>query len=156
MKPITITVESPKGSPHKFDYEPETGKFKLKKIMPAGMVFPFDFGFIPDTKGEDGDPLDVIVVSEISTFPGCVMDCFIIGAIKAQQTEHDGNSVRNDRLLAVPVVSQLFSEVKDIKDLPDAILNQLEQFFTNYNEQAGKKFEVLERLDAKSANKLIK
>jgi inorganic pyrophosphatase len=156
MKPVTITVESPKGGAHKFNYEPETGNFKLMKILPAGLVFPFDFGFIPNTKGEDGDPLDIIVVSEITTFPGCTMDCLIIGAIKAEQTERDGKTVRNDRFLGIPVVSQLFSEVKDVKDLPDTILNQVENFFKNYNEQAGKKFEVLERVGADEAAKLIK
>lgn len=156
MKLITVIVESPKGSGHKFDNDPKTNQFKLKKILPAGLVFPFDFGFIPGTKGEDDDPLDVIVISEISTFPGCVMDCRIIGAFKVEQTERNGESMRNDRFLAVPEVSQLFSEVKDIDDMPDATLNQIEQFFKNYNEQAGKQFEVLKRLGRKEALRLIK
>ncbi|MDB4924266.1 inorganic diphosphatase [Mucilaginibacter sp.] len=156
MKPVTIIVESPKGSGHKFDFEPRTGQFKLKKILPAGLVFPFDFGFIPDTKGGDGDPLDVIVISEITTFPGCVIDCRIIGAIKAQQTDRDKKTIRNDRFLVVPEASQLFSAVKDISDVPEAILNQLEHFFRNYNEQAGKNFEVLERVGATAAYKLAK
>jgi inorganic pyrophosphatase len=156
MNLVTVIVESPKGSGHKFNYEPQTGRFKLSKILPAGLVFPFDFGFIPDTKGEDGDPLDVIVISEISTFPGCAMDCYLIGVFEVEQTERDGKTMRNDRFLAVPGVSQLFSEVKDINDMPDAILNQLEHFFKNYNEQAGKKFEVLKRAGAAAAHKLIK
>jgi inorganic pyrophosphatase len=155
MKPITVIVESPKGSGHKFDHDPKTNQFKLKKILPAGLVFPFDFGFLPDTKGDDGDPLDVIVISEITTFPGCVMDCRLIGAFEVIQTERDGETMRNDRFLAVPEASQLFSEVKDINDVPDAILNQLEHFFRNYNEQAGKKFEVLKRVGRITAQRLV-
>lgn len=93
---------------------------------------------IPGTKGEDGDPLDVIVVSEYGTFPGCLIDCRIIGAFRVEQTERDDGTMRNDRFLAMPDVSQLFSEVRTISDLPEAVLNQLEHFFKNYNEKAGK------------------
>jgi inorganic pyrophosphatase len=156
MEPITVIIETPKGSGHKYDYEPELKCFKLKKVLPVGMVFPFDFGFIPDTKGGDGDPLDVIVISEIATFPGCCMDCRVIGAIKVNQTERDGSTMRNDRYFVVPTVSQLFKEVSSLVQLPDGIVNQLESFFKNYNEQAGKKFEVIERVNAEEAYQMIK
>jgi inorganic pyrophosphatase len=156
MKVVTAIIESPKGQGHKYDFEPETRFFKLKKVLPAGLVFPFDFGFIPNTKGEDGDPLDVVVISEIPTFPGCSMDCRIIGSITANQTEEDGETVRNDRFLAVPEVSQLFKEVNDAEHLPKDIVNQIENFFKNYNEQAGKKFEPLGTLKAQEAFDLIK
>jgi inorganic pyrophosphatase len=155
MQTITAIVETPKGSAQKYTYEPENKWFKLSKVMPAGMVFPFDFGFIPNTKGEDGDPLDIIVISELKSFPGCVMDCRIIGCITAEQTEKD-ETVRNDRFLAVPEASQLFTEVNEIKDLPDGIIQQIETFFVNYNEIAGKKFKPLKKIDAKKALKLIK
>lgn len=155
MKPVTVIIESPKGAGHKYDYEPELNRFKLKKILPAGLVFPFDFGFIPKTKGEDGDPLDVMVISEIKTFPGCCMDCRIIGVIKAKQTERDGKTMRNDRFLAVPEVSQFFKDVQEIEDLQQDVINQLENFFKNYNEQAGKKLEILGRESAGTAYKMI-
>jgi inorganic pyrophosphatase len=83
------------------------------------------------------------------------MDCRLIGALKAEQTERDGRTMRNDRLLAVPMVSQLYSQTSDISDLPEAIVNQLEHFFRNYNEQAGKEFKILERLGAAAASELI-
>jgi inorganic pyrophosphatase len=156
MEPITVIIETPKGSGHKYDYEPDLKCFKLKKVLPVGLVFPFDFGFIPDTKGGDGDPLDVIVISEIATFPGCCMDCRVIGAIKVNQTERDGSTMRNDRYFVVPTVSQLFKEVSSLVQLPDGIVNQLESFFKNYNEQAGKKFEVIERVNAEEAYQMIK
>lgn len=99
METVTTIVESPKGSGQKYNYVPEINCFKLTKVMPAGLVFPFDFGFITDTKGEDGDPLDIIIISEIVSFPGCCMDCRVIGGIKALQTERNGETVRNDRFL---------------------------------------------------------
>jgi inorganic pyrophosphatase len=153
---ITMMVESPKGSTQKFDYDPAGRSFTLSKILPAGLAFPFDFGMIPGTKGEDGDPLDIIVISESATFPGCMIECRIIGAFQAEQTERDGKKMRNDRFLGVPVVSQLFPAVNDLSELPENILNQLEHFFKNYNEQAGKKFSVTFRLSAIKALKLIK
>ncbi len=154
MNTITAIIETPKGSAHKYDYEPDLKLFKLKKTMPAGMVFPFDFGFIPNTQGEDGDPLDIIVISELKSFPGCVMDCRIIGGITAEQTE-EGNTVRNDRFLAVPEVSELFTNVQSLDDLPKNILDQLETFFVNYNELAGKTFKPLERINPERAYRLI-
>jgi inorganic pyrophosphatase len=155
MELVTTIIECPKGTGQKYNYEPEKNCFKLTKVLPAGLVFPFDFGFISDTKGEDGDPLDVIVISEIQTFTGCCMDCRIIGGIKAQQTERDGETMRNDRFLAVPDVSQLFKGINSVDQLPEGIISQIESFFQNYNEQAGKKFEVLDRVGAEDAYRII-
>lgn len=155
MQTITAIVETPKGSAEKYDYDKKNKWFKLKKIMPAGMVFPFDFGFIPGTKGGDGDPLDIIIISEFKSFPGCAMDCRIIGGILAKQTEK-GKTVRNDRFIAIPEASQLFADIKSIDDLPKDIIEQLKNFFINYNEEAGKKFKPLKNISAKDAYKLIK
>jgi inorganic pyrophosphatase len=154
-KSLTAMVECPKGYNQKFDYDQKTKSFKLSKILPAGLVFPFDFGMIPGTKGEDGDPLDIIVISESGTFPGCLIECRLIGALQAEQTERNGQRMRNDRFIGIPQVSQLFSETQTLEDLPEAILNQLEAFFRNYNEQAGKQFKVTERLQAGQAAKLL-
>jgi inorganic pyrophosphatase len=157
MPPTTTAiVETPKGSSQKYDWDESLRLFKLNKILPAGLVFPFDFGFIPGTRGDDGDPLDIIIISEVKSFTGCCMDCRIIGAITASQTERDGKTVRNDRFLAVPEVSQLFKDVRSFTDLPQNILAQLEAFFRNYNEQAGKVFQPLERIDTDKALALIK
>jgi inorganic pyrophosphatase len=131
--------------------------FKLKKILPAGMVFPYDFGFIPGTKGEDGDPLDIIVISEFHSFPGCVIKCKILGGIKAEQSEKKGSDkiIRNDRFIAVPKVAKMYAEFDSVKDLPDQVMEELEQFFVNYNKIEEKKFKVLSIIDAKEALKMI-
>lgn len=154
-KLITVLVESPKGYRQKFDYEPGSGRIKLSKLLPEGLMFPFDFGMIPATKGEDGDPLDIIVLSETGTFPGCLLDCRLIGALTAEQTERDGKKMRNDRFIGIAEVSRQFADVKTLSDLPAELLPQLEAFFENYNIQAGKKFRVLERLEREAAYRLL-
>lgn len=143
MDTIHVVIETPKGSGHKYDYDPGFGKMKLNKVMPAGLVFPYDFGFIPQTVGGDGDPLDAMVISEVPTFSGCVVECRIIGALKVSQQELDGAKMRNDRLIGVPLVSVIYAQVKELADLPKDLLDELIAFFTSYNEQAGKRFTVL-------------
>ncbi len=155
MKLITAIIETPKGNTAKYDYDQKGGYFKLSKTMPAGLVFPFDFGFIPHTKGDDGDPLDIIVISELITFTGCAVDCRIIGAMAAEQKERKGKKIRNDRYIAVPSVSELFKDVHSSEQLPETYMKQLEDFFKNYNKGTGKKFKVLEVLDFKRAYKLL-
>lgn len=151
MENLTVIVETPKGHGVKYDYDPSDGYFKLSKIMPAGLVFPFDFGFIQGTCGEDGDPLDVMIISEMGTFPGCALNCRIVGAIKATQVERDGRSVRNDRFIAVSEVSVQYAQVQRLADLPDGLLDEIESFFSNYNQQAGKNFKPDDRLTAREA-----
>jgi inorganic pyrophosphatase len=154
METVKAIIETPKGSNVKYDYEPETKFFELKKVLPAGMTFPYDFGFIPNTKGEDGDPLDIIVVSEFISFPGCMMECRVIGVITAEQTEED-NTVRNDRFIAIAAVSRIFEKIESIKDLPERIINEIQKFFINYNEIDGRVFKPLGTLDAEQALNLI-
>ncbi len=156
MDTITAIIETPKGSGQKYTYEADTHFFKLTKVMPAGMVFPFDFGLIPGTKGEDGDPLDIIIISEFVTFTGCNIDCRLIGGIKAAQTERNGETLRNDRFIGVPEVSEQFAHVQTMNDFPKDMINQLEVFFKTYNELTGKKFKPLGRVEAEEAMALIK
>ena len=155
METITAVVETPKGSNAKYNYDALHSGFRLKKLLPAGMVFPFDFGFIPGTKGEDGAPLDVMVISEIKSFPGCIIDCRLIGAITANQMA-DGITVRNDRFFAIPLASVLFAGIHSIKDLPRDLIMQVESFFINYNNLEGKIFKPIKHISSQQALKLIK
>jgi inorganic pyrophosphatase len=151
---IDIIIETPKGCRNKYAYDEKSKAFRLKKILPAGAVFPFDFGFIPDTKGGDGDPLDVLVIMDEPAYPGCVIECRIIGALKAKQSE--GKKMeKNDRLIAVSVVSNSYSDVKQLKDVNKNILDDIEHFFVSYNKEEGKLFEPQGWADAKEAMKLI-
>jgi len=154
---VDVVIETPKGSAQKYDYVPNTPFFKLKKILPSGMVFPYDFGFIPNTKGEDGDPLDVIVISEFNSFPGCTIKCRIIGGIKAEQSDEKDSRkmVRNDRFLAIPKFTNIFQDIKKMEDLPDQVTDQLEEFFVDYNKLQGKKFKALAKLGPNEAFSLI-
>ena len=154
---VDVVIETPKGSAQKYDYVPNTPFFRLSKILPSGMVFPYDFGFIPKTKGEDGDPLDVIVISEFNSFPGIIIKCRIIGGIKAEQSEEKGSKklIRNDRFLAIPKCSNIFQDVDKMDDLPKQITDDLEEFFIDYNKLEGKKFKALEKIGPKEAQRLI-
>ncbi|WP_207494000.1 inorganic diphosphatase [Aridibaculum aurantiacum] len=111
---IQAVIETPKNSRNKYVYDHETGGFQLKRSLPAGLVFPFDFGFVPFTLAEDGDPLDIMVLTDAPTFPGCIVKCRIIGVIKVEQ-EKKGENVRNDRIIGVHTQSRLFHSVNSWK-----------------------------------------
>src|SRR5256885_12700777 len=93
-------IETPKGFRNKFNYDPGSGLFELAGLLPEGMMFPFDFGFLPSTLGEDGDPLDILVLMDAPAHVGCLIEVRIIGVITAEQGE-DGTTKTNDRLLGV-------------------------------------------------------
>jgi inorganic pyrophosphatase len=82
---LRVVIETPKGSRNKFASDPKLHIFELKKVLPAGMTFPYDFGFVPSTKAEDGDPVDVLVLMDEPAFPGCVLSCRPIGVIEGEQ-----------------------------------------------------------------------
>src|SRR5689334_21167401 len=128
MDTIKAIIETPKGSGQKYDYDKKESVFKLKKILPQGMMFPYDYGYIPGTKGEDGDPLDILVVSDMASFPGCMIECRLIGAIIANQSGKKvaKAEVRNDRYIGIPVESSLFEKIKSIDALPKHVLKEIE------------------------------
>jgi inorganic pyrophosphatase len=127
---------------------------KLSKVMPEGMMFPYDFGFIPGTKAEDGDPLDVLVLSDEPMFPGCEVECRLVGVIEAMQKEK-GKENRNDRIVAVAAGSVLYAGINELSDLEPAVLKQIEQFFTNYQKVRDIEFKVLDRKGSRSAHELV-
>lgn len=139
---LRVVVETPKGSRNKYAFDPKDGVFTLKRVLPSGMVFPYDFGFVPRTKAEDGDPLDVLILMEEPAFPGCAIQCRLIGILEGEQQE-DGKKERNDRLLAVEAGNHTFSHIKNVKELPQKLLREIGEFFVNYHELKGSKFRVL-------------
>jgi len=137
---VTAVVETVKGSRTKLDFDPKRQCFVVSKVLPEGMSFPFDFGFIPSTTGGDGDPLDVVLLLDESVPTGTVVPARLIGVIEATQTTKGGRRNENDRLLAVGASSVLYANVKRLSDLPGAVTDQIEQFFVAYNRIEGKKF----------------
>ncbi len=152
---LNVIVETPKGSRNKYTYDEEKGVFKLGGVLPVGAYFPFDFGFIPNTLGGDGDPLDVLLLMDEPAFAGCLIQARLVGVIEANQTERDGKIERNDRLIAVAADSKLHEAVKSINDLSEKLVDEIEHFFKSYNEAKGKKFEPLGRFAAQRARNLV-
>ena len=151
---LNVLIETPKGNRNKFKYDEKRGLFKLGGVLPMGAVFPFDFGFIPSTLGGDGDPLDVLILMDEPAFPGCLIPARLIGVIEAEQTE-DGETDRNDRLIAVAVDSRSHTDIQTLKDLNESIVNEIEHFFVSFNEAKGKLFEPLGRFGPDRAKRVV-
>lgn len=153
---LNVIVETPKGSRNKFVYDEKHGIFKLDGVLPAGASFPFDFGFIPSTLGEDGDPLDVLLLIDDPAFTGCLVPSRLIGVIEAEQTERHGETTRNDRLIAVAAKSLTHRNLKSLQKLNENLLEEIEHFFISYNTFKGKQFKPLGRFGPVRAKGLIK
>lgn len=151
-----VVVETPKGSHNKYKFNEELELFMLHGVLPEGMSFPYDFGYLPCTRGEDGDPLDVLILMEEPAFCGCVVCCRLIGVIEAEQTETDGTAERNDRLVAISTKCRTDKHIKSIKDLDETKLDEIEQFFASYNRTLGKKFKVLQQGGPKRSESLAR
>lgn len=124
-------------------------------MLPTGSVFPFDFGFLPKTLGEDGDPLDVLVLMDEPAFPGCLVPSRLIGVIEADQTEGK-DTFRNDRLIAVADAAETYSEVRRLKDLNERLVDEIAHFFESYNAIMGdRKFVVRDYCGPDAAMKLV-
>jgi inorganic pyrophosphatase len=152
---VRAVIETPKGSHNKYDYNPACDCFELKTTLPEGMTFPFDFGFIPSTLGEDGDPLDVLVLLDFPVIPGCVLAARLIGCIEAEQKEKGDDWFRNDRLIAVALHARAHSAVKALKDLRPHQLDEIKAFFIEYNRLHDKKFKPIGDRNAKCALALV-
>ena len=152
---VHVIIDTPQGSRNKFEYDEELGLFKLGGVLPAGASFPFDFGFVPSTQGGDGDPLDVLVLMDEAAFAGCLVVARLLGVLEAEQTEEDGETMRNDRLIAVAEKARNHKEVRSLGQLSEHLLDEIEHFFVSYNEMKGKKFKPLGRFGPKRAERLI-
>ena len=151
---VNAIIDTPKGSRNKFKYDEKVGMFKLGGALPLGAVFPLDFGYIPSTKAEDGDPLDILILMDDPAFVGCLVPAKLIGVLEANQTE-DEVTTRNDRLIAVAADSRNHSHIRFLGDLNSNLIHEIERFFVSYNETKGKKFEILGRFGPDRAEALI-
>jgi inorganic pyrophosphatase len=152
---LNVVIETPKGSRNKYAWNEKLGLFMLKGVLTVGHSFPYDFGFIPNTKGGDGDPLDVLVLMDEPAFVGCYLTARLIGVIEAEQTEKDGKVERNDRLIAVATESKNQSHIRSLSDLNDKFVTEIEHFFVSYNEVKGKEFKPIARVGSDKARELV-
>jgi inorganic pyrophosphatase len=147
---LRVVVETPRGSRHKYAWNEEIHAFEHRATLGSGLVWPYDYGFIPRTKGQDGDPLDVLVLMDEPTFPGCVLQVRVLGAFEVEK-----NGVSNDRYVSCLLPSKELSLSTDgyetLSDLPDRLLEQIESFLTTYSVQRGNDVRVRGRAQAKDA-----
>jgi inorganic pyrophosphatase len=152
---VQVVIETPAGSRNKFAFDPDQSTFTLKKVLPAGMSFPYDFGFLPQTSAPDGDPIDVLLLMDQPAFPGISVRARLIGVIEGEQL--DGKKrIRNDRLVAVAEANHMYARVRKLKDLPDQWIKELETFFVNYHQLEGKTYRLLGCKGADVAFQLLK
>jgi inorganic pyrophosphatase len=152
---LRVVIETPKGSRNKFAFDPKEHIYELKKVLPAGMTFPYDFGFVPSTKADDGDPVDVLVLMDEPAFPGCLLTCRLIGVIEGEQGDKK-KKVRNDRIVAVEKDAHSWADIKTMDDLGKQFCRELEEFFVNYHELSGKHYRILGIKGPSQARRLVK
>lgn len=151
---LNVIVETPKGSRVKYAYDPESGFFLLTKAMPEGMMYPFNFGFVPQTLSEDGDPLDVLILNEEAVITGCLLKVRPVAVIEATQTEKKG-IVRNDRIIGQAMPKEAPMEFRLLK-LDKKLVSEIELFFSTYNKAYGKQFKVLKAAGPGKAWKIVR
>ena len=123
--------------------------------LPAGLAFPFDFGFLPGTLAADGDPLDILVLMDAPAYPGCVVGVRLLGAIEAEQRVGDGPAYRNDRLIGLAEGSTQRGDPQRLADLDDHLLDEIEAFFATYDGLRGKAFWPIRRVGPDAARGLL-
>jgi inorganic pyrophosphatase len=152
---LNIVIETPKGSRNKYKYDAREGRLELCKVLPRGMSFPFDFGFIPSTLSEDGDPLDVLIFMDEPAVPGCCIAARLIGVIEAKQTKQTGEVIRNDRLVAVAEQSHDHKSLESLKQIHDHLTADIESFFASYHRLEGGDFKLVACYGPNKAEKLV-
>lgn len=153
---VQVIVETPKGSRNKYAYDPEQRVFTLSRVLPTGMVFPLDFGFLPQTLAEDGDPEDVLLIMDEPACPGIAVRARLIGIMEGEQTEQDGTKSRNDRLLAVADATQESAHIHELAQVPKVQLKQIEEFFVNYHRLQGRRYKTLGWKGVDAARRQVK
>ncbi|MEA2789950.1 MAG: inorganic pyrophosphatase [Acetobacteraceae bacterium] len=152
---VTAVIETPKGSPNKYDYDESCAAFRLAGVMPEGTTFPYDFGFIPSTVAEDGDPLDILVFLDAPVIAGCILTVRLIGVVEAKQRKKGEDWIRNDRLLAVATHAHTHQHIETLDDLRPRLVDEIEAFFRHYNDMKGSEFKPVNRDGPKRARKLL-
>jgi inorganic pyrophosphatase len=147
---VEATIEIPRGSRNKYEYDHERGVFRLDRVLYSSVHYPTDYGFLAGTLSGDGDPLDVLVVVDEPTFPGCHLRVRPVGTL----TMSDEKGI-DEKILAVPLDDPRFSTISDLSDLPAHWPREISAFFRTYKELQGVQTEVREWFHAEEAWQII-
>jgi inorganic pyrophosphatase len=155
VETLRAVIETPQGSRNKLKFDHELGAFRITQSLPAGMSFPFDFGYIPGTHAEDGDPIDVLVLMDGPGYPGVHVDVRLLGVIEAEATEEDGRTVRNDRLIAIAEGTHERGDLHDLADLDAGLAKEIRGWFEAEHRLLNKEFRVIGEGDSRAAVRLL-
>jgi inorganic pyrophosphatase len=134
---LEVVVEIPRGSRNKYELDEASGDIRLDRVLYSSVHYPTDYGFIPDTRAEDGDHLDVLVIVEEPTFPGCRVSVRVVGCLNMRDEKG-----RDHKIIAVPEADPRFDEVRDLGDLAGHWLREIENFFSTYKTLEAKETEI--------------
>ena len=126
---LNCVVEIPKGSRNKYEYDPDLGGVKLDRFISASVVYPTDYGYVPETLAPDGDALDVLVCVSEPTFPGCIVTAKAVGLFKMSDEKGD-----DDHVLCVPLTDPGWNHIDDLEDVPEQLRKEISHFFTVYKD----------------------
>lgn len=151
-----VVIEIPKGSKVKYEYDVKEGRLRVDRILNTAYVYPYNYGYIPNTLSEDGDPVDVMVLGEVEFIPGCVIKCRVIGGLQTFDGKREDETLKADpKIIMVPSGNMDVSLV-DMTEVPTGTKNVIEDFFRNYkNNESTKIVRVGEWMTKKEAIKHI-
>ena len=153
---LRVVVESPAGAAIKLKYDPELGLMTLKRPLPLGLRYPCDWGFVPGTEAEDGDPVDALIVWDTPTAPGVVVACRPLGVIEVEQDDPEAKSrVRNDRIVALPLADHRSDGIRHYRDLSDRWRAEVEAFLLASVQFERKNVEIIGHAGPDAAHALI-
>ena len=136
-----MVVETPRGSGIKFAYDQANGTFVWSRPLIGGLTFPYDFGFLPQTVGDDGDALDAMLLTDLGSHPGVVVPSRVLGALRVEQFREGEPTKRNDRIMLMPLNEHRSAHIREVDALPDRIRQEIEAFFLASLQLTGKKIE---------------
>ena len=148
---VNVFVEIPKDSQNKYEYDEDLGMIVLDRTLHSSVHYPTDYGFVPGTRGADGEPLDAMVMVDKSTFPGCLVEARIIGVL----TIEFSSGGPEQKLLGVPMREPRFAEYDDVSDVPVHLLREIEHFFEVFKDLEGSDIGVLGWEGAQEAQELL-
>lgn len=134
---VDAFIEIPTGSQNKYEFDKELGVFRLDRVLYSPMHYPTEYGYLENTLAEDGDPLDILVLTSFPTFPGCVISSRVIGVLLMSDDKGP-----DEKLLAVPVDDPRFDKVNSLEDVSPHLLKEIEHFFQVYKDLENKETKI--------------